>query len=499
MNPPPKHIDALMQACFSGKATQDQIQALETWLRESPSNVQWFVDLALLDGLILSVQKDEDAAAILTMLREAEEKAETDFSLLDPAPPSGPAPGVDERSVTFRELWLLSGYITKKALRNKAGLIGSVAAVVLLGAALFLYMLGGDPTPEGPLQIGFEPPASPVVATLTAERNAVWDRQPGEDLYAGQRYTLTQGFAEITTSRGAVAILEAPATVELLDNDNALRLHAGKLVGICETESSKGFVVRTPHLDITDIGTQFGVDATSKATEVYVIHGEVEVALPKRPGQDRSAGILLSQQQAVRLNAGGDTVVPITTASDTFERVLTTHPLAGTGVGNFTKAQAYPAWQIVRVDGVALPQAIDLRISGDDHSTGFAGDDRLGRWLNHRDERQPAEGSNHIVYTIQTEIVVPASVDLDRVTLNMLGYFDFSLLGLRFNDQLVKDLDVPKVHNEPLLFSMPASALGLRHGRNVVQFDIANDPDSYTGLLIQWRLTSIKAIGGTGL
>ena len=72
-------------------------------------------------------------------------------------------------------------------------------------------------------QIGPDQPGPRVLATT--EHDAVWDRQPGEDLYAGQRLTLTQGFAEITTTRGAVAILEAPVTIELLNNDNALRLH----------------------------------------------------------------------------------------------------------------------------------------------------------------------------------------------------------------------------------------------------------------------------------
>ena len=46
-------------------------------------------------------------------------------------------------------------------------------------------------------------------------------------LFASLRSWLREQTEAITTERGAVVILEAPATIELLDNDNALRLHTG--------------------------------------------------------------------------------------------------------------------------------------------------------------------------------------------------------------------------------------------------------------------------------
>ncbi|MBX2853195.1 MAG: FecR domain-containing protein [Phycisphaeraceae bacterium] len=165
--------------------------------------------------------------------------------------------------------------------------VGLAAAAALLLGVIIAVALKDGPEPERefverPGQVETFIPDAPImtsaVATLTAEHDAVWDRRPNEDLFAGQRFTLEKGFAEITTRRGAVAILEAPATIELIDSPNALRLHTGKLVGICETESSKGFLVRTPHMDITDLGTRFGVDATqSEATAVHVLEGEVDV------------------------------------------------------------------------------------------------------------------------------------------------------------------------------------------------------------------------------
>ena len=157
---------------------------------------------------------------------------------------------------------------------------GSLAAVLAVALVLIVVFRGGTesvPVAVDPSQTIEPSPLGLIVATLTAERDALWDRRPGEDLYSGQRFTLTEGFAEITTNRGAVAILEAPATIELIDNNNAIRLHTGKLVGVCETESSKGFLVRTAYMDITDVGTRFGVDTDAQSTSVSVFEGEVEV------------------------------------------------------------------------------------------------------------------------------------------------------------------------------------------------------------------------------
>ena len=161
-----------------------------------------------------------------------------------------------------------------------AALWAGLAACLMIAVTLTLVLITGSSNPNptaqqndtNPTTLRTTPATNPV-ATLTATHNAVWTSSqaegasapgssgsltPGSNLYPNQRLTLTAGFAEITTKRGAVAILEAPATIELLDNNNALRLHTGKLVGICETASSKGFVVRTPHMDITDLGTRFG-------------------------------------------------------------------------------------------------------------------------------------------------------------------------------------------------------------------------------------------------
>lgn len=156
-----------------------------------------------------------------------------------------------------------------------------------------------EPGRDGPAHS--QPAANPIVATLTAEHDAVWDRRPGEDLYAGQKYELIDGFAEVTTARGAVAIFEAPARFELLGNPNAIRLHNGKLVGLCETASSKGFLVLTDSADVVDLGTEFGVEAiVGVGTFTQVMDGEVSLT-PSFEGIDsghRSSTPLFGGQAA---------------------------------------------------------------------------------------------------------------------------------------------------------------------------------------------------------
>ncbi len=176
----------------------------------------------------------------------------------------------------------------------RLAIYGGVAAAVALAVVLLVNLIGPGADPAGPGADHFaseaEPPTLPV-AQVTDELNAAWrlDNAPkelpvGSKLWPSQRLTLTRGFAEITTGRGAVALLEAPCTIELTGSDNALRLHRGRLVGTCETPASRGFVVQTDQARIIDLGTSFGVQAAPGAENmVHVFEGEVAV---KPEGRD---------------------------------------------------------------------------------------------------------------------------------------------------------------------------------------------------------------------
>ena len=317
----PPEVDKLLQAYFAGDTSAETIQAMEAWLREDPANPRILAEYGLVDRLMFCEQKTLDTSAIFALLLEAEEAAE---------PIVVSAPNLTQQAhaqrphepLKYKQALLGLRSMTFDAMRQKAGVITGIAAILTLALIVAIVFRGdnqpGNETaqqpditnPNEPVRVG--PDTTHSVATLTAEHDAQWSTPggtlaptSGDALRSGQRLTLTAGFAEITTNDGAVAILEAPATVELIDSNNAIRLHTGKLVGICETESSKGFLVRTPHLDVTDLGTRFGVDATSsEATEVHVIEGLVEVAQSSVSG-DPVSSQRVSADQAVVSTARG--------------------------------------------------------------------------------------------------------------------------------------------------------------------------------------------------
>ena len=312
-----KETAELLEGYFAGDASPELIEAMEAWLREDPAHPRVLAEYGLIDRLIGHEQKNQDASAIFASLLEAEEAAEPDYSVLNTPSFEKPSPKSGQDTISFRELYVLAGYYAGKGLRTKAAIIGSIAAVLLLGIVLLLVILGegntadtpetADNAPSGPSEAG---PADPVVnlivATVTAEHDAVWDRRPGDGLLAAQRLSLLEGFAEITTQRGAVALLEAPCTIELI-HDNAIRLERGRLVGIVETEQAKGFLVRTAQMDVVDLGTRFGVEAEPKGNRsvVYVFDGLVEASpLYDNAGQDKA--VRLEAEQGLVARAGRD-------------------------------------------------------------------------------------------------------------------------------------------------------------------------------------------------
>ncbi|MEM9111252.1 MAG: FecR domain-containing protein [Planctomycetota bacterium] len=213
---------------------------------------------------------------------------------------------------------------------------GLAAACVI--AALLLWphtpdaevpRVADTPAPASPSTTPEPEPAPPpfvpneIVATLTAVHDAQWAEgayAPGARLRVGDRLNLTAGFAEITTARGAVSVLEAPAVVELMGDDNGLRLHAGKLVGKVHASRAKGFTVYTPGMRVVDLGTEFGVSADRRAgTQVHVFEGEV-LAAPTEAAGHTAQSVIVRATQAARLDSRSGGVVAVNFDPALFQR-----------------------------------------------------------------------------------------------------------------------------------------------------------------------------------
>jgi len=125
-------------------------------------------------------------------------------------------------------------------------------------------------------------PAVESVATLANAADAQWaDDQTfseNEGLPTGM-LRLDSGIARIDFATGVRVTLEGPARLELLSKTE-VRLHAGNLAAHVPP-AGVGFQVYTKKVDVTDLGTTFGVSiGTDGSTDVEVFEGKVEVAPP---------------------------------------------------------------------------------------------------------------------------------------------------------------------------------------------------------------------------
>jgi hypothetical protein len=91
-------------------------------------------------------------------------------------------------------------------------------------------------------------------------------------------YKLLAGLVEIQYDSGAVLVLRAPATFDLVD-DSCVRLEDGQLAAHIP-ETATGFKIESPGATVIDLGTDFAVQAVRDLeSEVHVFQGEVLVDL----------------------------------------------------------------------------------------------------------------------------------------------------------------------------------------------------------------------------
>lgn len=118
------------------------------------------------------------------------------------------------------------------------------------------------------------------VAVLFSSNNARWGASTLQTKHESKVgpgiLRLETGMARIHFISGTIAIMEAPAELELRSKQNCI-LHEGRVMFEVPAPAV-GFTVDTPTTIITDLGTEFGVYvAKSGLSEVSVLKGQVEV------------------------------------------------------------------------------------------------------------------------------------------------------------------------------------------------------------------------------
>ena len=140
-------------------------------------------------------------------------------------------------------------------------------------------------------------------ARLLAAENATWgsDIVPpkvGDNLPQGDWF-LDTGFIKLGFDNGNQLVIQGPARFAITD-DLAVTLNRGSLTAVV-TKSGRGLRVTTSTVQVTDLGTEFGVQASLNKTRVAVFKGKIVVdqnATGANPME-------LSQGSAVEVSASG--------------------------------------------------------------------------------------------------------------------------------------------------------------------------------------------------
>jgi hypothetical protein len=171
--------------------------------------------------------------------------------------------------------------------------LGSQARWMLALAACLALLLGGGWWARYRLLDDRPGATSRAVAMLNRVVNAQWtaaDPQPhlGASLEPGT-LRLESGLAQIVFYNGARVVLEGPAEFQLVSSSKAL-CRGGKLTAEVPPQA-RGFQIVAPRMDVTDLGTAFGLNVTGARTELHVFRGNVEFRTePKAAAQNLKEG-----------------------------------------------------------------------------------------------------------------------------------------------------------------------------------------------------------------
>lgn len=183
---------------------------------------------------------------------------------------------------------------------------GGLAAAILLAVAL----LWPAAQTERPAQDPFGGPevAEAVLpeARLVRARDAVWGQAiPPDGVLTGTGgWSLKEGFAEIAMPSGASVILHGPISFQLID-DNTLALDQGRLTAEVP-DRAKYFTVKTPAMDVVDLGTRFGVlIEPDGGASTSVFEGEVEVHEVASDDASAPRQVALTAGQQLHADADG--------------------------------------------------------------------------------------------------------------------------------------------------------------------------------------------------
>ena len=187
----------------------------------------------------------------------------------------------------------------RRAWRWKLAGFGAVAAcITLLAVGLVASRIWRPAEQSGA--------TSNAVAMLDRAVDAQWGRSgesPGlaAPLEPGW-LRLKSGLAQIVFYSGARIVIEGPTELEVISANEAA-CHGGRLIAEVPSQAS-GFRIRTPQMDVTDLGTSFGLEVKDRRAEIHVFEGTVELqpaAAHEKQTLHEGAGAVIESSRPARL------------------------------------------------------------------------------------------------------------------------------------------------------------------------------------------------------
>lgn len=234
---PSREFDEVVAAVCHGSASDEQARALNELLRS---------DAAARDEYVLRLEVHSRLASEPDLFPQANENkipaAENIFSL------------PQQRPRTRKANWVLA----------------LAACAALLAAGWWALRFSQPSERQGT--------TSKAVAMLNRTVDAEWNASTeaprlGAPLDPGS-LRLKSGLAQIVFYSGARVVIEGPAEFELISATEASSRN-GRLTAEVPPQA-RGFRVITPQMNVTDLGTVFGLDVKARRTELHVFKGSVE-------------------------------------------------------------------------------------------------------------------------------------------------------------------------------------------------------------------------------
>ena len=267
-----KNVEDIIVAYLHDDASADEVRDLFEWVRENPKHAKEFARYSLLH-------------AQLRRELSGQQQAKKSLGTSEENDPNKVTPESPSHRFTFNDL--TKGRGVRFAVL--AALAASLLAVVVV--------MQRDPNEQN---VAIQPSPPLTLASIAQTVDVVWSSDKSftkNDRIAADILQLRQGIVRLEFDSGVRVTLQGPAQFELLSHDHT-RLISGLLTATVPP-GAEGFRVDTPHAEVTDLGTAFGIHIDGDMSNVSVFDGEVDVAL-----SGSEAKRLLKEGEAARIGTG---------------------------------------------------------------------------------------------------------------------------------------------------------------------------------------------------